>query len=35
MAKTDDSYVKIPTKTDQNDGKKRKGFDRFWRIKSD
>ena len=30
MAKTDDSYVKIPTKTDQNDEKKRKGFDRFW-----
>ena len=35
MAKTDDSYVKIPTKTDQNDEKKRKGFDRFWRSKSD
>ena len=35
MAKTDDSYVKIPTETDQNDEKKRKGFDRFWRSKSD
>ena len=35
MAKTDDSYVKIPTKADQNDEKKRKGFDRFWRSKSD
>ena len=22
-------------KTDQNDGKKRKGFDRFWRIETD
>ena len=35
MAKTDDFYVKIPTKIDQNDEKKRKGFDRFWRSKSD
>ena len=25
----------MPTKTDQTDEKKRKGFDRFWRSKSD
>ena len=31
-AKTDDSYVLIPTKTDQND-QKCKGFDGFWRKK--
>ena len=33
--KTDGSYVWIPTKTDPTDEKKRKGFDRFWRSKSD
>ena len=33
MAKTDGFYVKIPTKTDQNDKKKLKGFDQFWQNK--
>ena len=34
MAKTDDSYYKIPTKTDQNDEKNVRALIRFGEVKT-